>query len=578
MQRTFRVSGGKMNLNFSIVLIVKNEEKTLPKMLDSLKEFRERGGEIVICDTGSKDNTVKIARDYGCVTEEVREKFIKIITKELAQKINRKFSVNEGDIVKFGDKLFDFASARNYAASLASNDLISNQDADEEYTKLDIDKVCDFINQGYDQFEYNFVFSHDQFGNEAIKFVQSKFYNRRKMQWEGIVHEVLQPLVSGEIKRLFLDESIIKLEHWQNPTTSRGAYLKGLAVDCFQNPNKDRQSHYFARELLWCGKPKSAIKEFEHHIAMNRWKAEMAQSMIFIGDANGQLNQGDKQIEWYHKAFVLDSSRRESLIRLAHFFRARNEPQKVACYIAAAMEIPWVPFYANYRNHYTNEPHELMYWARGWLGDIEGAKYHILKALEYQPYNRIYLEHTKYYFEYPDNLIEGWMRFPELLWLYETAKKMNTIAEAGSWKGKSTHALCSGCKSGTVTAIDHFLGSEEEKEFQHKEAVGDIVYNQFMENMKRFNNLRVNRKDIVEAAKDYPDKYFDMTFLDGGHTYEQVKADILAWLPKTKKLICGHDYTPNLWNGVVKAVDEVIGKVQVVDSIWFKFLEEERDV
>ena len=65
-----------MTPNFSIVLIVRNEEKCLPRMLDSLKEFQDRGGEIVICDTGSTDRTAEIARSYGCVVSEVGEKFI----------------------------------------------------------------------------------------------------------------------------------------------------------------------------------------------------------------------------------------------------------------------------------------------------------------------------------------------------------------------------------------------------------------------------------------------------------------------------------------------------------------------
>lgn len=48
-----------------------------------------------------------------------------------------------------------------------------------------------------------------------------------------------------------LGEEIFKLEHWQNPETNRGGYLKGLAVDCFQHQEKDRNSHYFSREMFW---------------------------------------------------------------------------------------------------------------------------------------------------------------------------------------------------------------------------------------------------------------------------------------------------------------------------------------
>ena len=375
-----------------------------------------------------------------------------------------------------------------------------------------------------------------------------------------------------EIKRLYLDESIVKLEHWQNPDTNRSHYLKGLALDCYLHPENDRNSHYLAREILWANKYKSAIKEFERHIAMNKWVQERAESMIYIGDAYGKLGDGNKQVEWYNKAFITDSSRRESLIKLGHFFRFHNDPQKVACYMAAALEIPWSGHYSDFRSHYMDEPHSLMYWASGWIGKIDQAKYHILKALEYQPYNTMYLRDTKYYFEYPDNGVEGWMRFPELQWLYETSKKMKTIAEVGSWKGKSTHALCSGCKNGLVYSIDHFKGSSGEEE-AHKEAQGDIVYNQFLENMKSFSNLKVNRTDSLTASKMYPDKSFDLVFIDAEHTYEGVKKDIQAWRNKAKIILSGHDYS-DMWPDIKRAVSEVVGEVNVVDSIWWIYVEE----
>ncbi len=557
-------------VNFTICLIAKNEAKTLPRLADSLTEFRARGGEIVLVDTGSTDNTAQIAKEFGFKVTEVGNKFVKTVSNSMCSQINKKFVVvGEKPIIASGDKIFNFSEARNYCASLSSNDMISFQDCDEKYSRLDIDRIQDLIKQGCEQFEYNFVFAHDGYGNEAVKFVQCKFYNRLKMKWVGVVHEVLQ----GEAKKMFLDESIIKLEHWQNTETSRGQYLSGLALDCFSNPDNDRNSHYLARELLWTGRAKSAIKEFHQHIQMKKWPSERAQSMIFMGDAYGMLGDPIKQVDWYNTAFYTDGSRREALIKLAEFYRFNNEPQKVACYASAALQIPWNGFYANHMAHYTNEPHELMYWAKGWTGDIQGAQEHLLKALEFQPFNTMYLRDTKYYFSYADSGIQGWMLYPELLWLNETAKQMTSIAEVGSWKGRSTHALCSGCK-GTVTAIDHFLGSVNEED-AHKEAQGDAIYNQFLNNMKGFSNLVVNRKDSLQAAQEYPDKSFDMVFIDGEHTYEAVKADIKAWRSKAKILLCGHDYT-GIWPGVRKAVDEEIGAVKVHNTIWYKLVNEPR--
>jgi len=126
----------------------------------------------------------------------------------------------------------------------------------------------------------------------------------------------------------------------------------------------------------------------------------------------------------------------------------------------------------------------------------------------------------------------------ELLWLFNTAKDMNSIVEIGSWKGRSTHVLLSGCK-GNVFAIDHFLGSVAERESNHAEAQIKDIYKEFMENVGNFRNLQVLKMDNVEAVGRFENNSVDMIFIDAGHTYEEVLADIKWWLPKAKKLFAG---------------------------------------
>jgi len=167
------------------------------------------------------------------------------------------------------------------------------------------------------------------------------------------------------------------------------------------------------------------------------------------------------------------------------------------------------------------------------------------------------------------NDIAGWMTAREQNWLYDKAKQMQSVVEIGSWKGKSTHALCCGCP-GMVTAVDHFKGSAKEREGAHKEAAEHDVYAEFKANTACFKNLAVLKMSSSKASFEVGNA--DMVFIDGGHEYEEVLADIKAWLPKTKKLICGHDYTN--FEGVHRAVNEYFGTdgVKLFDSIWFKEL------
>jgi glycosyltransferase involved in cell wall biosynthesis len=182
---------------FSICLITRDEEATLPRLINSLKEFFDRDGECVILDTGSKDKTVQIAKDAGCVVEEAGDKYLHTIDKVLANKINKRFVVdNEEPIVKGEDKYFDFSAARNASANLSTNKWVSFADSDEVFTNLDIDKINEIIKSSPDleNFEYEFVFSHKYDGSPAIQFIQSKFYNKEKLKWKNLVHECLFPV------------------------------------------------------------------------------------------------------------------------------------------------------------------------------------------------------------------------------------------------------------------------------------------------------------------------------------------------------------------------------------------------
>ena len=138
------------------------------------------------------------------------------------------------------------------------------------------------------------------------------------------------------------------------------------------------------------------------------------------------------------------------------------------------------------------------------------------------------------------------MSLEELEFLNDSAKEMKLVVELGSYLGRSTVALAESADN--VIAIDHWNWTSG----------GGLVmdgteYQQFLENIKDFDNIIVFRDTTLNMSKKI--KKADMVFIDADHSYEAVKADIEAWLPKATKLICGHDYD---FNEVKKAVDELI--------------------
>lgn len=138
----------------------------------------------------------------------------------------------------------------------------------------------------------------------------------------------------------------------------------------------------------------------------------------------------------------------------------------------------------------------------------------------------------------PDPLaIQGWMTEAELEWLSARAAESSSVVEIGCWKGRSTAALLS-CP-GTVTAVDHFLGTPGDE--NHEEAKTTDIHAEFMRNVGDAPNLRVLKIPSRQASKEFSDKSVDMIFIDGDHSVLALLQDLTAWTPKCRKLICGHD-------------------------------------
>ena len=76
----------------------------------------------------------------------------------------------------------------------------------------------------------------------------------------------------------------------------------------------------------------------------------------------------------------------------------------------------------------------------------------------------------------------------------------------------------------------------------------------------------------VEAAANTVDGLLDFVFIDADHSYESVKQDIEAWLPKVRSggILAGHDYSIH-HKGVKRAVQERFSeRFKVADGkVWW---------
>jgi predicted O-methyltransferase YrrM len=150
------------------------------------------------------------------------------------------------------------------------------------------------------------------------------------------------------------------------------------------------------------------------------------------------------------------------------------------------------------------------------------------------------------------------------------------IVEVGSWKGKSTAFLLVEAWNKSprieIYAVDTWLGSEEHA---GEECIKNgTLYEEFLANVKPVSRQLVPlRMTSLKGANFFPDQCLDAVFIDAAHDYENVKADISAWMPKVKKggVIAGHDYMCG-WPGVDRAVAEAFNFVDFHQNCWVKVL------
>lgn len=140
--------------------------------------------------------------------------------------------------------------------------------------------------------------------------------------------------------------------------------------------------------------------------------------------------------------------------------------------------------------------------------------------------------------------IEGCMSYRDCCWLATAASHSQSWTEIGVWNGRSLLAtgLYLGL-GGVLQAVD----------VQYNVDFWPVV--KYLRMMRPDVSVLIARCDSERAAGLLQNT--DVVFIDADHPYEKIVADIHAWRPKCATL-CGHDYLPGIWDGVVKAVDELV--------------------
>lgn len=172
------------------------------------------------------------------------------------------------------------------------------------------------------------------------------------------------------------------------------------------------------------------------------------------------------------------------------------------------------------------------------------------------------------------NIGENWFTYAQFYHsMVQKAIDGSHFVEIGSWKGRSASFMAveihNSNKKIKFDCVDTWKGSiEHVDDLFVKE---DTLYSEFLKNIEPVKHI-INpiRMASLDACKNYEDNTLDFVYIDASHEYDDVKKDIINWLPKVKTggIIAGHDINcPD----VKKAVIEVIPAAESVFQydIWF---------
>ena len=137
---------------------------------------------------------------------------------------------------------------------------------------------------------------------------------------------------------------------------------------------------------------------------------------------------------------------------------------------------------------------------------------------------------------------------------FNIVKGKSRMVEVGSLGGLSTSVFY---EYFNVISVDPYIPGYDDNDRNSEESKLIAAKNAFARKFK--DKVEQINKTSAEAVVEFEDNTLDFVYIDGDHTYEGVKRDILLWLPKIKTdgIIGGHDYRCSVHVGVTRAVHEL---------------------
>jgi tetratricopeptide (TPR) repeat protein len=338
-----------MTLKIAISAISKNESEFVKRFCDSAKD----ADLICIADTGSTDDTVKLALECGATVHDI--------------------CVSP----------WRFDLARNAALALLPRDIdvVISLDLDEvlmDGWREEIERVWELNKTTRLRYKFDW--------GCGISFFYEKIFSRHGYRFHHAVHEYPRP--DGRITEIYAHTDMLLVTHLPDNTKSRGQYMPLLELAVAEDVHCPRNAFYHARELTFYARWQDSIVALNKYLAMPEatWQNERCYAMRLLGKAHEELGQSVEAHKWYRLAIAEAPNTREPWCELAMFCYRRS--LWVECYSAAksALEIKDKQLvYTMNPDVWGAQPWDLGSISAWHLGLKDEATQLLLKAIELAP-------------------------------------------------------------------------------------------------------------------------------------------------------------------------------------------------
>lgn len=351
-------------MKVAVYTIALNESQFVQKWYESAKE----ADYLLISDTGSQDGTIELAKSFGI------------------------------NVVSIGIKPWRFDDARNASLAQIPEDI-------DYCIALDMDEVLlpnwrEELNKAFlekaTRPRYKYTWSWKDGDNKVpgLQYGGDKIHSRHGYRWKHPVHEVLTTYGDVKEKQHWIG---LEIHHHPDSSKPRSQYLPLLAQAVKEEPEDDRNSFYYARELYFYRKYEQSAKEFKRHLALSKavWRPERASSMRYLA----KIEPSNRE-SWLIKAHMESPERREPLVELSQHLYLNEAWASCNHFAKKALKIVEKPLDYLCEDFAWGElPWDLAAISSFYLEDYESAKIYGEKALQLNPSDLRLANNLKFYSE-----------------------------------------------------------------------------------------------------------------------------------------------------------------------------------